>query len=126
MKESASKQLLKELIVQCLLRLKEPLVLLTCREVDRKLVESVLDEAKQEYVEKAKVHLPKVTIDDHVYLPPPPVDVNSHNPFCSGAVVLASQDGKIVTVNILDARLELAFIKKLPEIRKRLIGEVGG
>ncbi|XP_043699858.1 V-type proton ATPase subunit E1-like [Telopea speciosissima] len=119
-------ELLKDLIVQCLLRLKEALVLLRCREVDCKLVESVLDEAKQQYAEKAKVHHPKVTIDDRVYLPPPPTDSNLHGPFCSGGVVLASQDGKIVKENTLDARLELAFIQKLPEIRKRLFGQFGG
>ncbi|KAJ4978425.1 hypothetical protein NE237_009205 [Protea cynaroides] len=128
MKKSASKELLhvtddtktygkllKDLTVQSLSRLKEPLVLLRCREVDCKIVESVLDEAKQQYAEKAKVHPPKVTIDDCVYLPPPPTDVNSHGPFCSGGVVLASQNGKIVNENTLDARLDLAFLKKLPE-----------
>ncbi|XP_042511455.1 V-type proton ATPase subunit E2-like isoform X2 [Macadamia integrifolia] len=128
MKESASKQLLrvstdkktyskllKDLIVQSLLRLKEPSVLLRCREADRKLVESVIDEAKQQYAEKAKVHSPKVTIDNRVFLPPPPTDSDSHGPSCSGGVVLASEDGKIVCENTLDARLDVVFRQKLPE-----------
>lgn len=34
----------------------------------------------------------------------------------SGGVVLASEDGKIVLENTLDARLELAFKQKLPEV----------
>ncbi|KAG6640351.1 V-type proton ATPase subunit E2 [Carya illinoinensis] len=137
MKESASKELLrvfednksykkllKALIAQSLLRLKEPAVLLRCREVDRKLVESVLEEAKQEYAGKAKVKAPKVTVDNQVYLPPPPTPsaMDSHEPFCSGGVVLASQDGKIVCENTLDARLDVVFRQKLPEIRKRLLG----
>jgi len=51
--------------------------LLRCREVDRRLVESVLDEAKREYADKAKVHAPKVTVDK-VFLPPPPSTADSH------------------------------------------------
>lgn len=112
------KKLLKDLIVQSLLRLKEPAVLLRCREVDRKLVEAILEEAKREYAGKAKVQAPKVTPDNHVYLPPPPRRLDSHETFCAGGVVLASQDGKIVCENTLDARLDVVFRRKLPEIRK--------
>ncbi|KAK9986333.1 hypothetical protein SO802_031284 [Lithocarpus litseifolius] len=119
--KSTYKKLLKDLIVQSLLRLQEPTVLLRCREVDRKLVESVLDEAKREYADKAKVHTPKVTVDK-VFLPPPPSTADSHESSCSGGVVLASQDGKIVCENTLDARLDVIFKQKLPEIRKRLLG----
>ncbi|XP_010922792.1 V-type proton ATPase subunit E [Elaeis guineensis] len=119
----AYKRLLKGLIVQSLLRLKESSVLLRCREVDRPLVESILNEAKQEYADKAQVHPPNVNID-RVYLPPPPTSSEAHGTFCSGGVVLASQDGKIVCENTLDARLEVAFRQKLPEIRKRLFGKM--
>lgn len=139
MKKSASKELLrvadnskayqkllKDLIVQSLLRLKEPSVLLRCREMDSQLVNSIMDSAKQEYAEKAKVHAPKIIIDDRVYLPPPPAGDGAHGPSCSGGVVLASQDGKIVCENTLDARLEVVFRQKLPEIRKRLVGKMDG
>ncbi|XP_008788110.1 V-type proton ATPase subunit E-like isoform X2 [Phoenix dactylifera] len=119
----AYKMLLKGLIVQSLLRLKEPSVLLRCRKVDRKVVESILNEAKQEYADKAAVHPPKITVDN-VYLPPPPTNNETHGMFCSGGVVLASQDGKIVIENTLDARLDVAFRQKLPEIRKRLFGKM--
>lgn len=37
-------------------------------------------------------------------------------PFSSGGVVLASRDGKIVCENTLDARLDVVFRKKLPEV----------
>ncbi|GKV04303.1 hypothetical protein SLEP1_g16475 [Rubroshorea leprosula] len=121
--KNAYKELLKGLIVQSLLRLKEPVVLLRCREVDRRLVESILEAARQQYAEKAKVQAAKVTIDN-VYLPPPPKSADSHEPYCSGGVVLASQDGKIVCDNTLDARLDVAFKQKLPEIRKRLFGQL--
>ncbi|KAI8016707.1 V-type proton ATPase subunit E [Camellia lanceoleosa] len=116
------KKLLKGLIVQSLLQLKEPSVLLRCREIDVVLVESVLDDAKHEYIDKAGVHAPKITIDKRVYLPPPRSSEDSHGPSCSGGVVLASQDGKIVCENTLDARLDVVFRQKLPEIRKHLLG----
>ncbi|KAK4833800.1 hypothetical protein QYF36_011396 [Acer negundo] len=138
MKESVSKELLrvsndkkgykillKGLIVQSLLRLKEPAVLLRCREVDKKVVESIVEDAKREYAEKAKVQPPKLTIDDKVFLPSPPSKADSHEQYCSGGVVLASQDGKIVCENTLDARLNVVFRQKLPEIRKRLLRNPG-
>uniref|UniRef100_A0A2P2KXE7 V-type proton ATPase subunit E n=1 Tax=Rhizophora mucronata TaxID=61149 RepID=A0A2P2KXE7_RHIMU len=111
------KTLLKDLIVQGLLRLKEPAVLLRCRREDHHLVESVLDSAKEEYAEKVKVHPPEIIVDHHVYLPPAPSHYNAHGPFCSGGVVLASRDGKIVCENTLDARLDVVFRKKLPEVQ---------
>ncbi|XP_010529628.1 PREDICTED: V-type proton ATPase subunit E1 [Tarenaya hassleriana] len=120
----AYSRLLKDLVVQCLLRLKEPSVLLRCREDDLSLVESVLDDAKDEYADKAKVHAPEIIVDHQVYLPPPPKHHDSHGLYCSGGVVLASRDGKIVCENTLDARLDVAFRKKLPEIRKSLFGHV--
>lgn len=138
MKDSASKELLrvsqdakayrkllKDLIVQSLLRLKEQSVLLRCREVDCKLIDSILDAAKKEYAEKANVQPPKITVDDRMYLPPP-TNHEVHGPLCSGGVVLASQDGKIVCENTLDARLEVVFRQKLPEIRKRLFAKMEG
>ncbi|XP_028774824.1 V-type proton ATPase subunit E-like [Neltuma alba] len=118
------RQLLKDLIVQSLLRLKEPSVLLRCRKEDLKLVEHVLDSAAQEYADKANVHPPEIIVDKQVYLPPAPGHHNTHEPYCSGGVVLASRDGKIVFENSLDARLDVVFRKKLPEIRKQLFGQV--
>ncbi|XP_059640518.1 V-type proton ATPase subunit E isoform X2 [Cornus florida] len=108
------KRLLKDLVVQSLLRLKEPAVLLRCRKDDLYLVESVLDSAKEEYAEKANVHQPEIIIDN-IYLPPAPSHHHAHGPFCSGGVVLASRDGKIVCENTLDARLDVVFRKKLPQ-----------
>ncbi|CAK9317738.1 unnamed protein product, partial [Citrullus colocynthis] len=136
MKEAASKELLnvsqnehvyrnllKDLIVQSLLRLKEPAVLLRCRKSDVHLVESVLGSAAVEYAEKAQVHEPEIIVDN-VHLPPGPSHHHHHGPFCSGGVVLASRDGKIVCENTLDARLDVVFRKKLPEIRKSLFSQV--
>ncbi|PRQ17502.1 putative H(+)-transporting two-sector ATPase [Rosa chinensis] len=137
MKDAASKELLnvskdhhgyakllKDLIIQSLLRLKEPAVLLRCRKDDVHLVESVLEAAAQEYAEKRDVHAPEILVDHTVYLPPAPTHYNPHVNSCSGGVVLASRDGKIVCENTLDARLDVVFRKKLPEIRRRLFGQV--
>ncbi|KAK4804476.1 hypothetical protein SAY86_004293 [Trapa natans] len=107
-----------------LLRLKEPAVLLRCRKDDVHLVESVLDSAKEEYAHKANVHVPEIIIDHHVHLPAAPSHHNAHDLFCSGGVVLASRDGKIVCEDTLDARLDVVFRKKLPEIRKWLFSQV--
>ncbi|ESW03790.1 hypothetical protein PHAVU_011G042300 [Phaseolus vulgaris] len=118
------RKLLRDMIVQGLLRLREPSVLIRCREGDRKLVESMLEECKKEYSEKANVQVPKVTLDDRVYLPPPPKNnaaSDSHEPYCSGGIVLASEDGKIVLENTLDARLDVIYRQKLPEIKKRMV-----
>ncbi|KAL8137185.1 hypothetical protein V2J09_003186 [Rumex salicifolius] len=109
------KKLLKDLIVQSLLRLKEPAILLRCRESDVDLVESVLSSATEEYAQKANVHKPEVKVDN-IYLPPAPSHHNEHALSCAGGVVMASRDGKIVCENTLDARLDVAFRKKLPQI----------
>ena len=66
---------------QSLLRLREPALVLRCREADRSLVEAVLEVAKKEYAEKAKVNLPKVIIDGKVYLPPQRTSRDAHGPF---------------------------------------------
>nr|AFK34178.1 unknown [Medicago truncatula] len=137
MKESAAKELLnvsrdhhvyknllKDLVIQSLLRLKEPSVLLRCRKEDLNLVEDVLDSAAKEYAEKANVHVPEIVVDKDVYLPPAPSHHNPHDLHCSGGVVLASHDGKIVFENTLDARLDVVFRNKLPHIRKQLFGQV--
>lgn len=63
-----------------MLRLKEPAVLLRCRETDRKFIEAILKDAKREYSEKLKVQAPRVTLDTRVYLPPP-TGVDSHELF---------------------------------------------
>lgn len=66
-------------VLQSLLRLKEPSVLLRCREDDVPLVEDVLDAAKEEYAEKSQVHAPEVIVDQ-IYLPPAPSHHNAHGP----------------------------------------------
>ncbi|KAL6627174.1 hypothetical protein ACP70R_030900 [Stipagrostis hirtigluma subsp. patula] len=118
------KSLLKILIVQSLMRLKEPAVVLRCRKEDLELVDSVLESAINEYAKKANVYPPEVVVDRQVYLPSAPSHYQAHGISCSGGVVLASRDGKIVCENTLDARLQVVFRKKLPEIRRSLFVQV--
>ncbi|XP_074558711.1 V-type proton ATPase subunit E-like [Curcuma longa] len=122
--EDSYEKLLQDLIVQSLLRLKEPAVLLRCREEDLQLVEAILSSTIEEYAGKASGHPPEIVVDKNTFLPPAPTHYDAHGPYCSGGVVLASIDGKIVCENTLDARLDVVFRKKLPEIRKHLFGQV--
>uniref|UniRef100_A0A0C9RVF7 TSA: Wollemia nobilis Ref_Wollemi_Transcript_11008_1351 transcribed RNA sequence n=1 Tax=Wollemia nobilis TaxID=56998 RepID=A0A0C9RVF7_9CONI len=117
------KHLLKDLIVQGLLRLKEPSVIIRCREADWWLVETILEEAKKEYAAKSRVHAPQILLDEQTFLPPPPT-ADGVGRSCAGGVVLASRDGKIVCENTLDGRLDVVFRQKLPEIRKLLFSKV--
>nr|XP_043628887.1 V-type proton ATPase subunit E-like [Erigeron canadensis] len=115
--------LMKSLIVQGLLRLKEPSVLLRCRKEDEHVVHSVLHAAKAEYAGKTHVHEPEIIVDT-IHLPSAPSHKDPHALSCSGGVVLASRDGKIVFENTLDARLDVIFRGKLPEIRRLLFSQV--
>jgi len=58
--------------------LKEPAVLLRCREEDLDIVESMLDDASEEYCKKAKVHAPEIIVDKDIFLPPAPSDDDPH------------------------------------------------
>ncbi|KAL4327174.1 hypothetical protein AHAS_Ahas13G0073700 [Arachis hypogaea] len=113
------RKLLRDLILQGLVRMREPSVIIRCRESDKKLIESLIEECKKDYMDKMRLQQPpKITIDERVYLPPPPKNGNgadSLEPFCNGGVVMASEDGKIVLENTLDARLDVIFRHKLPE-----------
>ncbi|CAM6035397.1 unnamed protein product [Sphagnum compactum] len=132
MKEAAEKQLrsvssqaddyarlLEALIIQGLLRLNESAVQLRCREEDLDSVLSIVSSAANVYAEKAGVDPPTVFVDENHFLPGPPKE-GHHGSTCTGGVVLATKDGRIVLENTLDARLEVVFKQQLPEIRKRL------
>ncbi|GAQ80593.1 Vacuolar H+-ATPase V1 sector subunit E [Klebsormidium nitens] len=115
------KNLLQGLILQGLLRLEEESVQLRCREADLKVVQSVLDPAKKAYAEKTGKKATSINVDSSTFLPPAPKS-GSHDPACSGGIVIASKDGKIVCNNTLDARLEISFNQNLPAIRKAMFG----
>ena len=118
------KQLLKMLLVQGFIKLLDQEVVVRCRQEDENLVQQVLDEAKaqfQEIMERetGKTYTLSVKLDADTYLPPAP-EPDSHNPSCSGGVILMSHNGKIRCQNTLDDRLDLTFSSTLPLIRKML------
>eukprot|EP00250_Pteridium_aquilinum_P008544 c18027_g1_i1 orf=255-962(-) len=117
--QRAYKNLIKDLIVQGLIKLKEPFLVLQCRHADLGLVKSVLQLAKDRYAAKMKAHPPDVVVDEKIFLP---ADDES-SPLgrtCAGGIVLTSKDGRIICDNTLDSRLEVTFKQILPEIRRRI------
>ena len=121
------KKLIKDLIVQSLIRLMEADVYVMCRKSDESVVQSVLDDAAAEYkklmAEKVKKLDGKepplnIQIDTTRYLNEySETDlVNS----CSGGVQLHARRGKIVVPNTLDDRIQLCYQEAIPEIRKLL------
>eukprot|EP00250_Pteridium_aquilinum_P008545 c18027_g1_i2 orf=2190-2900(-) len=67
--QRAYKNLIKDLIVQGLIKLKEPFLVLQCRHADLGLVKSVLQLAKDRYAAKMKAHPPDVVVDEKIFLP---------------------------------------------------------
>ena len=55
---------------QGLLRLREPAVILRCRESDLELVNETLEDAKEEYLEKTGADYLDIQLDERKYLPP--------------------------------------------------------
>jgi len=109
--------LLKNSIVQGLLKLNEPKVSVRVREEDKGEVQAILKAAEIEY--KNRTQKPLELVIDATYLPPGPKK-NSFGLTCAGGVLLGAQDEKIVCDNTLDQRLGLAFDSLLPEIRRTI------
>lgn len=119
-KDPKYKEMLRKLIVQGLLKLNDEQVVINVRKSDLKLVEDVLSSAVEEFQTKTGRKV-KVTIDTTVFLPPSKAEATGAE-YCSGGVVLASHQGRIVCDNTLDRRLELAYEGLLPQIRGTLFG----
>jgi len=112
------KNVMKNLIIQGFIKLLEENINIICKKEDYDLVNSIVDEAKEEFLEKLKkeakksINLSKmnVTIDNKFYLPDNLL----------GGVFLTSLKSKIRVDNTLDKRLELLKQTATPEIRKIL------
>jgi len=117
-------KLLKELIVQALLKLSEKDVLVKCRESDVEMVNAVLHEASAEYKVLSKQDV-NLKIDKSHNLPPAPTKSQKliEGRYCFGGIVLAAQEERILCDNTLDQRLSLAFEASIPGIRKMLFPE---
>ncbi|KAF8820262.1 putative vacuolar atp synthase subunit e [Cardiosporidium cionae] len=117
------KELCVEFIVQGMLRLIEPEVLVRCREMDKKMIESILHKAACRYssillAETGVQKSVKATLDNEFL--PPPAGANNLGSSCAGGVFLMSLDKRIVCDNTLDERLNVAVEQCKPMIRQML------
>ena len=110
------KQLLVALIAQGANKLETKSAVVRCRAVDVEVCKAAMREAE------AKIPGPKLQLDAHANLPPPPGPANGEGASCVGGVHVISADGKTVCNNSLDDRLTVAFERNVPEIRTAIFG----
>jgi len=112
-------QILRDLIVQGLLKLQEPKVSIICRKEDASLAKKVLSEASAIYQSKVNKAV-DASVEESFFLPSGNDPIEEKR--CSGGVILSSHEGRIICQNTLDARLKMAFETRLPQIRNILFG----
>ncbi|KAG1678157.1 hypothetical protein FOA52_016094 [Chlamydomonas sp. UWO 241] len=116
------KQLLENLLVQAMTKLKEPTAVVKVRQVDLLLVKEVLEPARTSYTKVTGNPAVSLTLDQASFLPPPPTP-GSELASCNGGISLSSADGRIVCNNTLDDRLRISYASTLPETRTALFGD---
>lgn len=126
--EGMYSELLKNLLVQGLIKLIEAKVTLRCRQSDVSVLSGVIDSAVAEYKEamlsqvkalEGKDDIPcVVTIDDSRFLP----EFNAEDPTnsCLGGFVMYARKNRIVCSQTLDDRLAMTFQVSIPEMRATL------
>eukprot|EP00210_Caulerpa_lentillifera_P001227 g1183.t1 len=115
--------LMQRLFIQGLKKLGEKKAIVKCREVDKQMVQSMIQKARQEYSNTYSEGAPEVNLDDKNFLNPPPTDkLDDPSVTCCGGIKLTSADGKIVLSNTFDDRLTIGFQENLPAIRQKLFG----
>lgn len=108
---AAYQDILKALVKQGLLVLRDSDVVVRCRHSDIEAIENIVPSVAEEYV--AETNTP-VTVS---------IDRNTHlADSCTGGVVLLSQGGTIVVENTFESRLEIAYQQNLPKIRDMMFG----
>lgn len=121
-------ELLKNLLIQGLIKLIEPRVVLRCRKGDVEALESVIEEAVSTYKQlmlsqvkalEGKDDIPcQVTIDQKNFLP----DYNEDNPTgsCLGGFVIYAKKNRIVCSQTLDDRISMTYQQAIPQMRATL------
>jgi len=118
------KALVVELIIQAVHKLhNESVVEVVCREEDLQLVKEAAPLAKEKW-EKLKKSPLEITTSTEQFLPPSPKNAGKALQNCSGGVIVTAQKGRIVCNNTLDVRLQTAYEQAVPEIRKKLFGNI--
>merc|ERR1712137_51364 len=115
--KAAYKNLIQQLILQALMKLREAEVSVICRREDDDIVKEALPGAIEAYKQKSGIDA-KVTVEAKHKLAPAPS--GKPGAFCSGGIVLAAKEGRILCNNTLDQRISLASEGLLPEIRAAL------
>jgi len=113
-------QLIQKLIVQALIKIEEMDVTVYCREDDIPVVQGILDNAVEEYVNIMERES-GIKLQPNVKLNDKPEKFLPESSY--GGVMLTAIDGKIVCDNTMSARLTLVYSELLPAIRAILFPE---
>ena len=127
--EEAYKQLLKQLLIQGLIKMMEATIVIRCREADKDLIQDIVDESIDTYKNmiieqvvrfrgKSADDIPcKVKIDDKNFLES--VEDNETSGSYGGFKMFAKK-GRIVLSQTIDDRIDLCFQAAIPAIRYML------
>lgn len=107
--------LLKQLIIQGLIKIEEDNIEIQCRQEDTSKVQQVMPEAIAEFKRAIKASgqpepNPKVSLSS----------TNVPSKGCSGGVILTACRGRIVLNQTLDERLQIAYHDLMPSVRRGL------
>jgi V-type H+-transporting ATPase subunit E len=116
---------LKDLILQGLIKIAEPDIVVRCRKADMEMVRAIIPEVRGKYVKMMKEECGKVVDisvslneDEAKMLPPAPNGTPMLS--CSGGVIMEGHCGRLVLDNTFDKRLEVCFHDLKPVTRKCL------
>ena len=118
-------EVLRDLILQGLIKIEEPDIVVRCRKVDLELVRSIIPEVREKYIKMMKDECGEtvavsVTLneDESKMLPPPPNGTPMIS--CSGGIIMEGHSGRLVLDNTFDKRLEVCFHDLKPVTRECL------
>lgn len=130
--QSEYAELLKNLLIQGLIKLIEPRVTLRCRKSDVNVLQGVIDDAIEQYKRlmlaqvkalQGKEDIPcKVTIDEEHFLHE--YDENNPTQSCLGGFVIFAKKNRIVCSQTLDDRLSMAYQHAIPQMRANLFPSI--
>lgn len=115
------KTLLRQLIVQGLVKIEEQVIEIQGREKDRALIEQLIPSAVAEY--KTKMAAAGHTVEPGM----PRVNLSAANfqdSSITGGVILLALNGRIVCNQTLDERLAIAYSELMPSVRNNLFPEI--
>ena len=109
-------ELLKRLIVQCMIKMQEPYLKIKARKKDFEIIQSMLMDCINEFKEimmreTKKTMNVELELDNVDFLP---------ETGCGG-VVVSNKENKISCIDNIDFRMKLCYEEALPLIRKQLL-----